>query len=61
VGKIRQALYNDLMAVQKTVKAVQEAVRKAATTLAQIPKVDELEIATSTAPASEGTTTQPIQ
>lgn len=50
VGKIRQALHNDLMAVQKTVKAAQEAVRKAATTLAQIPKVDELEIGTTTQP-----------
>jgi Mg2+ and Co2+ transporter CorA len=53
VGKIRQTLHSDLMAVQKIIKSVQEAVRKAATTLAQIPKVDELE--------AEATTTQPIQ
>ena len=56
VGKIRQALHSDLTGVQKTVKTAQEAVRKVATTLAQIPKVDELEVATSTA-----TTTQSVQ
>lgn len=54
VGKIRQALHNDLTAVQEIVKNAQEAVHKAATALAQISKVDELEI--------EGaTTTQPAQ
>jgi len=55
IGKNRQVLHNDLMAVQKTVRDAQEAVRKAATTLAQIPRVNELEIPT-TQPA---TTTQP--
>lgn len=55
VGKIRQALHTDLVAVRETVKNVQEAVQKAAVALAQIPKVDELEIPTS----QQGTTTQP--
>ena len=57
VGKIRQALHGDLVSVQETVKIGREAVRKAATALAQIPKVDELEVATSTT----ATTTQPVQ
>jgi len=57
VGKIRQALHNDLKLVFDKVKAAQEAVRKAATSLAQIPKVDELEISSTTTPALEGTTT----
>ncbi|MDP3014925.1 MAG: hypothetical protein Q8N28_00655 [bacterium] len=57
IGKIRQALHSDLAGVQETVKIAREAVRKAATTLAQIPKFDELEVATSTT----ATTTQPAQ
>ena len=52
--KIRQSLRDDLTAVQKAVKIAQEAVRKAAVSLAQIPKVDELEVETAT-------TTQPTQ
>ena len=67
VGEIRKALHRDLDSVQKTVKTAQEAIRKAATTLAKIPKVDELEVeistpATSTIPVIPGaTTTQPVQ
>lgn len=38
VGKARQALHNDLVAVRSTVKAAHEAVRNAATTLAQLPR-----------------------
>ncbi|MEK7168222.1 MAG: hypothetical protein AAB707_00740 [Patescibacteria group bacterium] len=57
IGKIRQALHSDLAGVQETVKTSREAVRKAATILAQIPKVDELEVETSTT----ATTTQPAQ
>jgi len=53
--KIRQALHNDLKNVFALVRTAQEAVRKAATTLAQIPAVDELEMP-ATQPA---TTTQP--
>ncbi|MBI4993721.1 apolipoprotein A1/A4/E family protein [Candidatus Wolfebacteria bacterium] len=59
VGEIRKTLHSDLTVIQETVKTSQEAVKKAATTLAQIPKVDELEVATST--ISETTTTQPVQ
>lgn len=46
VGKTRQTLHNDLVKVRETVKAAREAVRKAAVTLAQIPRVDELEVET---------------
>jgi len=55
VGKTRQTLHNDLKNVFNLVRTAQEAVRKAATTLAQIPNIDELEIP-ATQPA---TTTQP--
>jgi len=55
IGKTRQTLHNDLKNVFALVRAAQEAVRKAATTLAQIPAVDELEMP-ATQPA---TTTQP--
>ncbi len=41
VGKTRQALHNDLKAVRLTVKAAHEAVRGAATALAQISKGQE--------------------
>lgn len=67
IGEIRKALHNDLAGVQETVKTAQEAVKKAATTLAQIPKVDELEVTVSTpeTPTSpvtpESATTQPTQ
>ncbi|MEK7574449.1 MAG: hypothetical protein AAB514_02900 [Patescibacteria group bacterium] len=54
VGKIRQALHDDLAGVQETVKTAREAVRKAATILAQIPKVNELEIeAETTTPSAQ--------
>lgn len=43
VGKTRQALHEDLTAVHDMVKAARDAVRKAAVTLAQIPRVDEVE------------------
>lgn len=41
VGKARQALHADLAAVRKLVQTARDAVHKAATTLAQIPKVDD--------------------
>ncbi|OGZ34899.1 MAG: hypothetical protein A2174_00310 [Candidatus Portnoybacteria bacterium RBG_13_41_18] len=43
VGEARQALHADLVAVRKTVQAARDAVHNVATTLAQIPKVDDLE------------------
>lgn len=48
VGRSRQALYRDLKAVFDVVKAAREAVHKAATTLAKIPRVNEEPTATST-------------
>ncbi len=53
VGKARQALHADLVKVEDTVKAAREAVRKAATTLAQIPNVNDLEVSSG----AEATTT----
>ena len=50
VGKIRQKLHDDLKAVEKLVKEAREAVRLAIVKLAQIPKVDELEISTTSQP-----------
>ncbi|HXK41135.1 MAG TPA: hypothetical protein VJ046_03525 [Candidatus Paceibacterota bacterium] len=38
VGRARQALHNDLAAVRLVIKAAHEAVRQAATTLAQLPR-----------------------
>jgi uncharacterized membrane protein YhiD involved in acid resistance len=57
VGKLRKQLHDDLKAVEKLVKDARDAVREAAVALAQIPKVDELEVPTTT----EETTTQPTQ
>lgn len=58
VGKARQALHADLTKVQEAVKAAREAVRKAATTLAQIPNVNDLEVSSgveaTTTPTSTG-------
>jgi len=51
VGKLRKQLHDDLKAVEKLVKEARDAVRQAAVALAQIPKVDELEVATPTQPA----------
>jgi phage shock protein A len=56
VGKLRKQLHDDLKAVEKLVKDARDAVRQAAVALAQIPKVDELEVPTTTE-----TTTQPTQ
>jgi hypothetical protein len=56
VGKLRQQLHDDLKAVEKLVKDARDAVRQAAVALAQIPRVDELEVPTTTE-----TTTQPNQ
>jgi len=50
VGKLRQQLHDDLKAVEKLVKDARDAVRQAAVALAQIPKVDELEVPTTTQP-----------
>lgn len=58
VGKARQALHADLVKVQDSVKAAREAVRKVATTLAQIPNVNDLEVSSgaeaTTTPTSTG-------
>jgi DNA repair exonuclease SbcCD ATPase subunit len=51
VGKLRKQLHDDLKAVEKLVKEARDAVRQAAVALAQIPKVDEIEVATPTQPA----------
>ncbi|OGG43139.1 hypothetical protein A3G50_01815 [Candidatus Jorgensenbacteria bacterium RIFCSPLOWO2_12_FULL_42_11] len=48
IGKIRRALHDDLTVVQETVKTSREAVHKAATILAKIPKVNELEVEAAT-------------
>ena len=49
VGKARKELHDDLKAVFDLVKAAREAVREAATTLAQIPRPDDTQSpATST-------------
>lgn len=48
IGKIRRAFHDDLTGVEETVKTAREAVRKAAVVLAQIPKINELEVATTT-------------
>ena len=48
VGAARKALHADLLKVHEAVKAAREAVHKAATTLAQIPKVDDEPAATTT-------------
>jgi methyl-accepting chemotaxis protein len=61
VGNLRQQLHNDLKAVEKLVKDARDAVRQAAVVLAQIPKVDELEVPTTSGPTINGTTTQPAQ
>lgn len=55
VGKTRQALQADLKSVREAIRLAHDAVRKAATTLAQIPRVDEATppAATSTAPAEQ--------
>ncbi|MBI2515256.1 hypothetical protein HYV91_03735 [Candidatus Wolfebacteria bacterium] len=44
VKRARQALHDDLNKVKVAVKTAHEAVRKAAVTLAQIPRVDTLEV-----------------
>ena len=60
VGKARQALHNDLVKVRETVFAAREAVKKAAVALAQIPRVNELEIedSSTSTPASATSTNQ---
>jgi len=50
VGKARQMLHDDLKAVEKLVKEARESVRLVIVKLAQIPKVDELEISTTSQP-----------
>lgn len=49
IGKARKCLHDNLTVVREAVKAAKEAVRRAATTLAQIPRVDE----DSTSPSQE--------
>lgn len=57
IGKARQQLHEDLSAQRSAVFAARDAVRKAAVTLAQIPRVDEHEAEAPT-PTSTGTTTE---
>lgn len=59
VGKTRQALGADLKAVQDKVTAAREALRKAATDLAKIPGINDVERATpaATSTATTGTST----
>jgi DNA-binding PucR family transcriptional regulator len=54
VKKVRQSLFNDLRAARAAVVAARDAVHKAAVTLAQIPRVDEIG-GTTTAPAATST------
>lgn len=55
VGKTHQELKADLDKVRATVEKAKQAVRNAAVTLAQIPKVDELEVNSTPAPAATET------
>jgi len=50
VGKIRKELHSDLVSVRELVKIAFMAVKNAAVSLAQIPKVDQLEVSTTTPP-----------
>lgn len=59
VGKTRQELQTDLKAVNNTIKKAHDAVRKAAVALAQIPKVNELEVSETPSTAAESTTITP--
>ena len=63
VGKARQGLHDDLLKVRDIVFASREAVKKAAIILAQIPKINEIEVdlsqpATSTIPGTATGTEQ---
>ena len=50
VGAARQALQADVKAVEQTVKDAREAVRKAATALAGVPRVNEADTQPTTQP-----------
>lgn len=54
-GAARQALRDDLAAVRAAVKSAHDAVRNAATTLARIPRVDDLDIPENNEDASTST------
>lgn len=49
--KAREELRSDLEKIQESVKTARDAVQKAAVTLAQIPNINQLEVASSTTPA----------
>ena len=51
-GKAKQTLHTDIEAIKNMVFDAREAVRKAAVALAQIPRVDELEVSTALTPAA---------
>lgn len=53
VGELRQNFHQDVTKVKKLVFEAREAVRNAAVTLAQIPRVDEIELPTSTPATSQ--------
>ena len=57
VGKVRQQLEKDIASVRETVKSAHEEAKKAAVTLAQIPKVNEEPVA-QTEEQTETSTTQ---
>lgn len=52
IGKARQTLQSDIEIARKTVFDSRDAVKKAAVALAQIPRVDELEVTTTPAAAT---------
>ena len=61
VGAARQALRADLKAVEQTVKDAREATRKAATTLAGIQGINDVDTQSTTAPATTETGTTETQ
>jgi len=48
VGQARQTFHADIVKVRQVVKAARDAIHEAAVTLAQIPKIDELELPPAT-------------
>ncbi len=60
LGAVRKTLRDDLEKARDLVKAAREAVRKAATVLAQIPRINEVTIPTSTIESS-GTVSGTVQ
>ncbi|MDO8557419.1 MAG: hypothetical protein Q7R98_03065 [Candidatus Jorgensenbacteria bacterium] len=57
VTKSRDALKQDLEKIQQSIKSARDAVQQAAVTLAKIPNVNKLEVASSTTSAPASTST----